>query len=217
MYTENCIEYIKTGLGLAPDRKLHIKMSSGPLLMAFTLGLLPGIVLNGAWLVLSMTMLSITVAAFIAVTVISSTGMTVKNRLILQVIIYSSFILAFCFVDVMYYAVVYGFNAVVVIIFIPSVITPVLLGIMMSRRINKDTPFTPKQMTKSTLKAGGIGLGIASMNFAALAFKGIDQETAIIIVLVLTAFLNVAMSVGLLSIQRLYYLSKLNKEGIFIE
>jgi len=217
MYTENCIEYIKTGLGLAPDRKLHIKMSSGPLLMAFTLGLLPGIVLKGAWLVLSTTMLAITVAAFIAVTVISSNGMTVKNRLILQVIINSSFILAFCFVDVMYYAVVYGFKAVVVIIFIPPVITPVLLGIMMSRRINRDATFTRKQMTQSTLKAGGIGLGIASMNFAALAFKGIGQGTAIIIVLVLTAILNVAMSVGLLSIQRLYYLDKLNKEGKFIE
>lgn len=33
MYTENCIEYIKNGLGLAPDRKLHIKISTGPLIL----------------------------------------------------------------------------------------------------------------------------------------------------------------------------------------
>ena len=48
-------------------------------------------------------------------------------------------------------------------------------------------------------------------------FKDIDQNTAIIIILVLTEIINVAMSVGLLSIQRLYYLDKLNKKGAFIE
>lgn len=211
MYTENCIEYIKTGLGLAPDRKLHIKISTGPLLWTLMLGLVPGIVLKGAWLVLSMTTLAITVAAFIAVVIISSKEMTVKNRLILQVIESLSFILAFCLVDIMFYAAQHGFNAVIIIIFIPPVLTPVLLGMMMSRKINKDTLFTRKEMRQIKLGAGGIGLGVGSMGLCRVFFKDIDQNTAIIIVLVLTEIINAAMSVGLLSIQRLYYLDKLNK------
>lgn len=219
MYTENRIEYIKTGLGLAPDRKLHIKISTGPLLWTLMLGLVPGFVLKGAWFVLSMIMLAITAAAFIAVVIISSKGMTVKNRLILQVIEALSFILAFCLVDIMFYAAQYGFSAVIIIIFIPPVLTPVLLGMMMSRKINKDTPFTRKEMRQSKLEAGGIGLGAgaAVVSLGRLIFKDIDQNTVIIIVLVLTEIINAAMSMGLLSIQRLYYLGRLNKEGISVE
>lgn len=217
MNTENCIEYIKTGLGIAPDKKLHIKMSLGPLLLALTLGLVPGIVLKGSWLILSMTLLAMSIAAVIAVAVISSKGMTVKNRLILQVIEASSLILAFCFVDVMFYAVGFGFNAVIVVIFIPPVLTPVLLGIMMSKKVSRDTPFTRKQMTRSTITAGEIASGAAGVSLCRLLVKDVNRNIAIIIVLVLTSFINAVISVGLLSIQRLYYLKKLNEQGISVE
>lgn len=217
MNTENCIEYIKTGLGLAPERKLHIKMSLGPLILALLLGLVPGIVLKGAWLVLSMTLLAMSIAAVIAVAVISSKGMTVKNRLILQVIESLSFVLALCLVDVIFYTVGFGFNAAIAVIFIPPVLTPVLLGIMMYKKVNRDTPFTRKEMTRSTITAGGIASGAAGVSLSRLFFKDVDQSTVIIIVLVSTSLVNIGMSVGLLSIQRLYYLKKLNEQGISVE
>lgn len=217
MYTENCIEYIKTGLGFVPDRKQNIIMSAGSLILTLMLGLVPGFVLKGTWLFISMTMLAMSIAAFIATVIISSKGMTVKNRLIIQVIITLSFILALSFIDIMFYAAAYGFNIVVGIIFIPPAITPTLLGIRMSKRINKDVPFTRKEMTQIKLQFSGIGLGIASMNIATFVFKDIGKDTAIILFIVLSSIINIGMSIGLLSIQRLYYLDKLNKDGIFIE
>ncbi len=217
MYTENCIEYIKTGLGFVPDRKQNIIMAAGSLILTLMLGLVPGFVLKGTWLFISMTMLAMSIAAFIATVIISSKGMTVKNRLIIQVIITLSFILALSFIDIMFYAAAYGFNIVVGIIFIPPAITPTLLGIRMSKRINKDVPFTRKEMTQIKLQFSGIGLGIASMNIATFVFKDIGKDTAIILFIVLSSIINIGMSIGLLSIQRLYYLDKLNKDGIFIE
>lgn len=217
MYTENCIEYIKTGLGFVPDRKQHIIMSTGSLILTLMLGLVIGFVLKGAWLFISMTMLVMSIAAFIATVIITSKGMTVKNRLIVQVIIALSFILALSCIDIMFYAAEYGFNIAVGIVFIPPAITPVLLGIRMSKKINKNVPFARKEMTKIKLRIGGMGLGIASMNIATFVSRDIGQDTAIIIFIVLSAIINIGMSIGLLSIQRLYYLDKLNKEGIFIE
>ncbi len=217
MYTENCIEYIKTGLGFVPDRKQNIIMAAGSLILTLMLGLVPGFVLKGTWLFISMTMLAMSIAAFIATVIISSKGMTVKNRLIIQVIITLSFILALSFIDIMFYAAAYGFDIVVGIIFIPPAITPTLLGIRMSKRINKDVPFTRKEMTQIKLQFSGIGLGIASMNIATFVFKDIGKDTAIILFIVLSSIINIGMSIGLLSIQRLYYLDKLNKDGIFIE
>ena len=58
--------------------------------------------------------------------------------------------------------------------------------------------------------------GIMGMNFAAI-FRNMDQAAAIIVMLVIFTTLNIIFSFGLLSVQRLYYLSKLSKNGTCVD
>ena len=54
------------------------------------------------------------------------------------------------------------------------------------------------------------------MNFAAL-FRNAEQSVIVIIILICFTIVNSILSVGLLSIQRLYYLNKLAQQGIMLE
>ena len=99
MNIDNITEYIKSGLGIAPEKKQFRMLVSAPFIMILTMGLIPGIVLGGYQLILSIMMMITALIMTIAVFILSNQKFTVKNRLILQILIYSNWILQISFLS----------------------------------------------------------------------------------------------------------------------
>lgn len=210
MNIDNIIEYIKSGLGIAPEKKQFRMLVSAPFIMTLTMGLIPGIVLGGYQLILSIMMMITALIMTIAVFILSNQKFTVKNRLILQILIYSNWILQISFLELMYFSIMFPYSIFLYLIYIPPILIPLLLGINAAKKIKKDTLFPSKKILHSGVRVSLIMSGIIGMNFAAI-FRNTSQKTAYIVVLTCCAIITSFLSIGLLSIQRLYYLLKLEK------
>lgn len=116
----------------------------------------------------------------------------------------------------MYFTMLYEFSAFLFILYVPIILVPVLLGIKCAREIHKNTTYNPQNIAHSRFLLSGIFTGVAGMNFAAI-FRNMEQSTAVVIVLICFTFVNSVLSVGLLSLQRLYFLIKLKHSGIALD
>lgn len=210
MNIDNITEYIKSGLGIAPEKKQFRMLVSAPFIMTLTMGLIPGIVLGGYQLILSITMIVTSLVMIIAVFILSNQKFTVKNRLILQILIYSNWILQISLLELMYFSIMSSFSVFLYLIYIPPILIPLLLGINAAKKIKKDTLFNTQKILHSGVRVSLTMSGIIGMNFAAI-FRNTSQKTAYIVVLTGCTIITSFLSIGLLSIQRLYYLLKLEK------
>lgn len=213
MNYNNVLEYIKSGLGIAPKKEEFRKIVSGPVIMAFILGLLPGTILGGYRLILSIVMVVTSVFALIWVLILSAHKFTVKNRLILQTIIYIDFILQISLLEL----ILFEPSIFLGIFYLSPVLIPVLLGIKATKKIRKNTPFLSKEIIHSGLRVSGTMAGLAGISFAAIFLEDVSQEIILFILpfglIIMASFL----SIGLLSIQRLYYWYRLQKLGLLPE
>jgi len=214
---DNILGYIKSGLGIVPEKKQFRILVSSPLIMAIMMGLIPGIVLGGFQLLLSIMMMVTSCIAMIVVFRLSEQGLTVKNRLIIQAWIASSWVLQFVLLETMYFLIIFQFSFVLCLLYTLPILIPVLLGIKASKKVKRNTPFNAKEILHGGIRvsfsmSGFVGIGIASV-----MFRNVSQKTAGIIMVFCFSLLASAMSIGLLSIQRLYYLLKLEKLGLLPE
>lgn len=208
MTSEIVAQYIKSGLGIPAESKQFRKIAVGPLLMAVSFGIGPGVILRNFWLVLLFFMLFSCLALMVAVFVLSKKELTVKNRLVMQAIIYSDWVLQVILIQTMYYIMAYGFGFSLILIWIAPVLTPLLLGIRNARRIRSDRIGRIKSTRNNLLLSFGC-TGMVGVSLAKHFFQGATQEQAVCIVMVLLTFLSCLMSIGLLSYQRLFYLNKI--------
>ena len=214
MYTDNMIKYIKSGLGFPPERKRFLMQAGIPLILALFVGLIPGIVMKGHWLFISVTMLLVSFVNILLIFHFSKDPLTVRKRLILQTVIFSSDIVQIFLVQCIYFTLQYDTYLWLLVLLVPILVIPLLLGLKGAKMIRKDSEYNAKAMTSSKIRFGGAIAGFIGMNFAAAFFSDVKQNTAIIIVLICFETLSCFLSFGLLSIQRLYYLSQLKKLGI---
>lgn len=216
MYTDNMINYIKTGLGFVPEKKGFRKLIVGPLLLTIFAGVGPGILLKGPWLVAMILMMVISFGALVTTFVLSNQPLTTKVQLLLQTILYIGWVLTICLAQFMYYIMQYKVGILLFVLYLPVLLTPLLLGWKYAREMKKSVPVTRKEMTKYKVRLGLSVTGSAGIGFGAALFRDIEQNMAINVVLILFMILNTVLSIGLLSIQRLYYLSKLEHRGIVL-
>ena len=136
-----------------------------------------------------------------------------KNRLILQTIIYIDFILQISLLEL----ILFEPSIFLGIFYLPPVLIPVLLGIKATKKIRKNTPFLSKEIIHSGLRVSGTMAGLAGISFAAIFLEDVSQEIILFILpfglIIMASFL----SIGLLSIQRLYYWYRLQKLGLLPE
>lgn len=215
MYIDNIANYIISGLGIPPEPKQFKLLISGPAIWSLFC-FVPGSVLGGYWLLLSILMLLSSFIAMILVFRLSSKELTIKRRLILQLIIYSSYVLQFSLSEMLIFTMKYGFNIFLLLLYIPLILIPVLLGFRNSKRLRKSVIFDLKQAAHSRVRITAMITGIIGMNIASF-LKDVDQNTVVIILLTGCSLLNGIFSVGFLSIQRLYYLSLCRKRGVILE
>lgn len=176
------------------------------------IGLIYGLILRNYWIYLSLFML---VEFFVAATIVialSSRKLTIKRRLIIQIVINLSWILQISLIEIIVFTITYGWHVCLLLLFLPIAVIPLLLGVRISRMI-KNGNYISKKITTNSLGLGGMMTGLIGMNFGAV-FRNIEQGKAIIFTLLVMLFLNCIFSMGLLYIQKLYYLLKYEKAGV---
>ena len=119
-------------------------------------------------------------------------------------------------IEIMYFSLIFQFYVFLLLLIIPIVLIPVLLGVKNHKEVCSEYIYNFKGVNRSRLRISGIIIGILGMNFAAL-FRNAEQSVIVIIILICFTIVNSILSVGLLSIQRLYYLNKLAQQGIMLE
>lgn len=217
MNCDNALEYIKSGLGIAPQRKLFRQIVCGPLFIGLIMGLPLGIVLGGYHLVISIIMVCTCLIALVMVFARTNQEFTITNRLILQSIIYIDYSIELMLLELQLFLFAYSLSFFLFILYVPPILIPVLLGIKAAKKIRKDTPFRSKEIVHSGLRVSGTMAGFAGMAFAAIFLKDLSQDILIIIMLLCIMVVSSIISFGLLSVQRLYYWHKLQKLGLLPE
>ena len=99
-----------------------------------------------------------------------------------------------------------GFTPWFLLIYLPVILIPLFQGIKIHKALKKPD-YDPQKIAKVNTKVSLFFYGILGMNFAAI-FRNVDQSIAFIVVLFCFSILNGLMSLGLLSLQKLYYMKK---------
>ena len=147
MYTDNITKYIYAGLLILPTKLVYVprtrikrflrKLSVWPFLFTVGFGLMPAMALGGHWLVIAISIMLLSFAAYIAVIVLTIKDITVKKRLIMQTLVFSVMILSISWVLILYFILIYGFTVFLFLIYVPPLLVPPLAGMKYAKDLYK--------------------------------------------------------------------------------
>ena len=206
MNSDNISRFVSTGSVFDEEEKTYRKFSFGPALLTMMLGIVPAGVLKGYWPFMTIAMILISIACIVTTFKLSEYGLTVQDSLCLDVVIFGSWTLILSFIEIMYFTIWKGFTPWFLLIYAPIIFIPLFVGMKIRQALKKEN-YNPKKMAKSGIGSVGFASGILGMCFAA-AFRNVEQSTAFIVGLLCLSILNGFMSLGLLSLQKLYYMKK---------
>ena len=206
MNLENISRYISTGSIFDQNPIDYRKQCWVPAGFTALCGIVPGVVLKSYWLYMTFAMCLISIACVWVVYATSAYGLTMKEALWLDVVVFGGDILVISILGLMFLTIWKDFNPWMLLIFSPPILIPLFVGIKI-RKVLKSEEYNPKKAAKSNIGVVGFACGILGMNFAAI-FRNVEQSTAFIVVLVCLSILNSFMSLGLLSLHKLYYMKK---------
>ena len=206
MYLDNINKYLSIGSVFNEDEKVYRKHSFGPAILTIMAGIFPGATLKSYWGYMSVAMILISLACVLTVFKLSSYALTLKDSFWADAVIFGTWVIDLSILELMYFTIWKGFSWWFLLIYLPTVLIPLFLGIRIHKALKKPD-YDPKKVAKSNTKASFLFYGILGMNFAAI-FRNVDQSIAFIVVLLGFNILNGFMSLGLLSLQKLYYMKK---------
>lgn len=208
MCLNNMFQYVSTGSIFGNKKKTYRKNSIAPVLLTLMAGTIPGIILKKYWIYMTFALWIISITCILTVFLISSKEITLKRCLCMDICIFGTWVLDLSVLELMYLTMWKGFNPWFCLLFLPVILAPTFSGIKIHKLLKK-SDYTSKKIVQSNVRTIGFLSGILGMNFAAI-FRNVDQGVAFIVVLLCLSILNTFMSLGLLSLQKLYYIKKLN-------
>jgi hypothetical protein len=207
MYISNLTKYVRSGITDIPTRLDFVKQMLGIILFVILTGLYPGI-LGGVHLLLTILMIFIAILNTIILFKISSYTLTLRRCWMLKSVIYVTYVLEFLLIELTYSFMLTGFNIAFLLLGLPIIIIPLWMGIRNNKIFKKDIEYNPKSTTKSNMGIIGFTSGIVGVSLGAAIFKNFDQTVVIIIAVILLSLINSVMSIGLLSMQKVYFAQK---------
>ena len=214
MNRKNLTEYLKNGFIMNSSPKIYRSLIYGSGGWSL-IGLIYGIILKKYWILISLFMVLAFFAAITIVIVLSFGKLTIKKRIIIQTIINLSWVLQISLMEIIIFTMTYGWCVWLLLLFLPTIVIPLSLGIIIHIRLKKDS-YISKKITNSSFALVGAMTGLIGMNFGAI-FRNIEQSEAIILTLIIMLLINGIFSIGLVDIQKLYYLFKYEKVFVFLE
>lgn len=211
MIRENVVEYIRKGCHPVPEDKQFVLRIVGTYILTFFAGLYPGSMLRGNFLRIGLLLLLIDTIATIIVCRMISYGVAHRECLILRLIISSTWIIELSLLEVFYYAMLLKkFHISVLLLFLPTIILPLVLGFFAHKSMKKAPEEKVKREKTGLLGCSTFAMGLVGFSFAKTFLKDVSQNAALIILLICFVGVSAIMSLDLLHIQRLYYMKKYN-------
>jgi hypothetical protein len=205
---ENVKKYVLAGCMPKQDGKFYRSNIIGPLLLTLLGGVYPGIVLKGGYLFITGLLLLLNILSIWKIYSFTAGGYTYKGCLTLNCILYTAWVLEFSLLELIYFSMLKGFHISVLLLYVPVILLPLIMGFNAHRNMYKPRKSTSKVVVGAAVGTIGVSCGLLGRQIAKTYFSDVDQTTAIIIVLVCFVIVSTVMSVGLLNIQRLYYADK---------
>jgi hypothetical protein len=206
MYLDNINKYLSIGSVFNEDEKAYRKNSFGPVILTIMAGIFPGATLKSYWGYMSVAMILVSLACILTVFKLSSYALTLRDSFWADAVIFGTWVVDLSILELMYLTLWKGFNPWMLLIFSPAILIP-LFAVIKIRKVLKSEEYNPKKADKGNIVSVGFASGILGMHFAAI-FRNVEQSTAFIVVLVCLSILNSFMSLGLLSLHKLYYMKK---------
>lgn len=206
MQANRYVDYIESGLGIAPNGQQFREIALGPCLLVLLIGLIPCVVLRGGWIILLFVMLATSSAITTTVFVISFKQLSIRSRLVMQSLIYSNWVIQLLMLETMFYLITWGADWVLILLLLIPLLTPFVLGLQNAKRLRKNQIISKRRSRIYWFSFGWTGiLGI----FVSKAFfNEMSNKVAVLFVVIGLSVLSCVFSVGLLSYQRLYFLKK---------
>lgn len=175
----------------------------------FSLGLLIlGSSLRGCWLYISFAMLFFSLLCTAIVFIVCWRGLTLKSGLWLATLTFAEWVGVLHVMQIMFFTYLRGFHPWILLIFLPSIASPILCGIKTHQALKKSVYSPPKKNIAAKGAAAATGGVIGGIIGRRLARH--DSEFAIVVFIVLTSVINVFFSAELVYLQKLYYIKKYN-------
>lgn len=206
MRTNKYVDYIESGLGIAPNGKQFRKIALGPCLFVLLFGLIPCVVLRGSWLILLFVMLATSFSVTATVFVISFKPLSLVSRLVMQSLIYSNFVIQLLLLEAMFYIITWGADWGLVLLLLVPLLTPFVIGIRNAKQLRKNQVIFKMRPYVYWFSFGWTG--ILGMLLAKIFLVQMSQKVAMFFVIIGLSVLSCIFSVGLLSYQRLYFFKK---------
>ena len=177
-----------------------------PVLLAFVFGVLPSVILQGIHKYIAMIMLGISVIAFVVVMVCISGGISTKKNLLCNIVLSINWTFQLILSQLTFFILKNGLNYFLLLLFAPFLV-PIFLGLITSKKLRKNT-FDIEKNKKSEISISFGVTGMIGMFLAKFLLSDAEQGLAVTIFFLSFTFCACIMSVGLLNIQKLYYLQK---------
>lgn len=206
---ERYLEYITSGLNIKWKRKQLLFQKLSTIIAALIFGLFPGVILRSYWLVIGVLMVAISAISSMASFVLLKKKIIFRTYLVFQVILYADWILQFILCQISFYTMRYGFNGYVLLILLPLFL-PLCIGKINAVKLRNGS-YKKNNATGVIFVGSFSSVGIIGMFLAKLYLKNISQDFAILFLLFCFSIVTALFSIGLLSIQKLYYLSKIEQ------
>jgi len=210
MFEENIKNYVLAGCNRIPDEKYYRRTVNGTLLLTLLGGIYPGVVLKGGYLLITVLLLLLNILSIWKIYSFTSGGYTYKGSLVLNCILCTAWVLEFSLLELMYFSMLKGFHISVLLLYVPVILFPLILGFIAHKNMHTKRRAAPKSVIGATVGAVGLVSGLLGRRIAKTYFSDVDQATAIIIVLACLVIVSTIISAGFLDVQRLYYMKKYN-------
>ena len=126
-------EYLEREMIVPQKYKQHIFVS-GTLTLLWTL---IGVRFGSYWFYIAMFMLLVFISGIISVSKFLSRELTLKRKLIIQTIIYINWFIQISLLETIIFTYEYGWQIGIVLLYLPSVITPIILSLTTSIMLKK--------------------------------------------------------------------------------
>lgn len=210
MNITNIKDYVRLGCDPIPDKQEFRKNVRTPLWFTLILGLFPGFMLEGYWLLISCALILVNIISIKMVYTSSSFIITLERCLMLKFVINLAWVIELSLLELMYFSLMIGFHASVLLLYLPFVFVPLSIGFFFHRQMKKKENSKPKNSSPVIIGNLGFLAGILGVYLSKVFLRDADKGVVNVVLAVCVVLINSLISIGLLDIQKLYYVKKYN-------
>lgn len=175
-------------------------------------GIYPWFKLKGFFLLLPLVLVLINIFSVIKVYSVTSLKSKVygpRERLIMNTVIGTTWLLDICLIETMYFFINVGVHISVLIFYVPVILVPLVMGFIAHKNMRTKRRPVPKPVVVTGVWTTYFFLSLwASRTYK--KYLRYNRSAFNIAIMVLLLIINAALSTVLLNIQRLYYMKKYN-------